>query len=55
MHATTNGAPTKDKSQDVELLSATELDGTTTIKFRRKLNTCDKEQDRLITVCTSNY
>ena len=54
MHATANGAPTNDKSQDVELLSATEFSGITTIEFRRKLDTCDEEQDRIITVCVYN-
>ena len=54
MHATANGAPTKDTLQDVELLSATEFNGITTIKFRRKLDTCDEEQDRIITVCVYN-
>ena len=50
MHATQNGRPFKDDSQNVELLSATESDGTTTIKFQRKLDTCDNEQDNIIMV-----
>ena len=56
MYATAKSAPIKDQSQDAELLSATESNGITTVKFRRKLNTCDKEKDRVITVgaVTSN-
>ena len=50
MYATANGAPVQDISQDVKLLSATELNGITTVSIRRKLNTCDSKQDNVITV-----
>ena len=50
MYATANGAPAKDMSQDVKLLSATESNGVTIVRFKRKLNTCDKEKDNVITV-----
>ena len=50
MYATSNGAPVKDVSQDVTLISSTESNGITTISFKRKLNTCDKEKDYVITV-----
>ena len=42
-HAKRNGYPSVDKSQDVHLISGSESDGITTIKFTRKHNTCDDE------------
>ena len=52
MYATTNGAPVKDLSQDVTLLSSLESNGITKINFRRKLNTCDNDNDNEIKVRT---
>jgi hypothetical protein len=37
--------PVIDEIQNVELLSAIEIDDYTIIKFKRKLNTCDEKQD----------
>jgi len=42
-HSERNGYPSVDKSQDVHLISGSESDGVTTIKFTRKHNTCDDE------------
>ncbi|XP_067933220.1 DBH-like monooxygenase protein 1 homolog [Watersipora subatra] len=42
-----NGFPTMDISQDVELLSGSEVNGVTTVKFTRKHNTCD-DRDMVI-------
>ena len=50
MYATANGAPVKDSSQDVTLVSATESNGETQVTFKRKLNSCDKEKDNIISV-----
>ena len=50
MYATANGAPVKDASQDVTLVSATESNGETQVTFKRKLNSCDKEKDNIISV-----
>ena len=44
-----NGYPRVDKSQDVHLISASEADGVTTIKFTRKHNTCD-DKDMVVGV-----
>ena len=41
--------PVLDQHQDYELTGFSEKDGTTTLKFKRKLNTCD-DQDREIKV-----
>lgn len=35
--------PTMDQSQDYKLISGFEKDGKTTLKFSRKLDTCDKD------------
>jgi hypothetical protein len=40
--------PIIDKSQDLQLISGAELNGYTIIKFKRKLNTCDKIEDNEI-------
>ena len=50
-YAEKNGYPRVDKSQDVHLISASEADGVTTIKFTRKHNTCD-DKDMVIQVLT---
>lgn len=43
--------PAIDPIQNVELLSAEETGGTTTLEFRRKLEACDDpEKDRTIEV-----
>lgn len=49
MSADSNSLPTQDTSQDVNLISATEQDGRTTVVFTRKVNTCD-ENDRQLKV-----
>ena len=50
MYADANGAPVKDVSQDVKLLSAVEADGVTTVQFKRMIDTCDEEKDNIIMV-----
>ena len=52
MYTTDSGAPVEDKSQDVELISGKKENGISTVVFKRKLNTCDKENDRVIKVST---
>ncbi|KAF4518098.1 hypothetical protein B566_EDAN007799, partial [Ephemera danica] len=44
-HATHNGAPRKDDSQDVELLGAEQNDTHTILNFRRRWRTCDHDHD----------
>ena len=41
--------PVLDKHQDYELTGFSEKDGTTILKFKRKIDTCDK-RDRKIEV-----
>jgi len=43
MHGVGNVAPILDSSQNVELLGGERSDGSTIIRFRRKWNTCDKD------------
>jgi len=43
MHATGNQLPLVDSSQDVSLVSASEVNGVTSVTFKRKINTCDDE------------
>lgn len=45
-----NGWPIEDKEQNYELVGSSETNGVTVLKFKRKINTCDKE-DREIPVC----
>jgi len=49
LYATGNQAPMQDVTADVELLGAEETAEGTTIRFRRKWNTCDKQHDYKIT------
>lgn len=49
-HASGNGRPQLDESQDWTLISASESDGHTQLQFSRKLNTCDEDDDVAITV-----
>ena len=49
-YASANGAPVVDDSNNVELVAAAETGGVTTVTFKRKLNTCDKDQDNKIMV-----
>ena len=46
-HALSQSLPVADKSQDVELISGSEADGITKIRFYRKLVTCDDEDRRI--------
>merc|ERR1719222_760595 len=39
----------EDISQDLELLYGEELEGSSILRFRRKLNTCDTDQDIVVT------
>ena len=48
-YAERNGYPVEDSSQDVQLLSGSEVNGVTTIKFTRKHNTCD-DKDMVVGV-----
>ncbi|KAG4070170.1 hypothetical protein HA402_003860 [Bradysia odoriphaga] len=48
-YAPANGLPKRDDSQDWELLSSSESNGRTQLKFSRKLNTCDDVGDVAIT------
>ena len=48
-YAERNGYPVEDTSQDVQLLSGSEVNGVTTIKFTRKHNTCD-DKDMVVGV-----
>ena len=48
-YAERNGYPVEDPSQDVQLLSGSEVNGVTTIKFTRKHNTCD-DKDMVVGV-----
>lgn len=50
MKASSNGLPMMDKSQDVTMLSSSETNGITKISFKRKINTCDDEEDIMIMV-----
>jgi len=43
-----------DKSQDVELISGSEADGITKIRFYRKLVTCDDEDWKINVSITTN-
>ena len=49
MHGEGNYAPLMDDQQDVEVLGGKEENGWTVVRFRRKLQTCDK-QDMSISV-----
>ena len=40
-YASGYGVPEEDQSQDYELISLTEVGGNTTMKFKRKFETCD--------------
>ncbi|XP_067939715.1 DBH-like monooxygenase protein 2 homolog [Watersipora subatra] len=53
MYAASNTLPTEDTSQDVTLISASEANGVTRVQFRRKLDTCDKAGDNIITTSTT--
>lgn len=50
MYAKANGAPVTDAVQDVTLVSASETGGVTTVTFKRKINTCDTDDDNVIMV-----
>ena len=47
-YAKIRAAPVMDKIQDWELLDAKQIDGYTILKIKRKLNTCDKDEDMVI-------
>lgn len=49
MHADKNSLPLVDTTNDLALLSASESNGITTITYKRKIATCDDE-DNTITV-----
>lgn len=49
-HATGKYAPTEDPQQDYILIDGIEVDGYTILKFKRKLITCDKSNDKEIKV-----
>ncbi|XP_067947435.1 DBH-like monooxygenase protein 1 homolog [Watersipora subatra] len=53
MSATSNSLPIKDTSQDVRLISALEANGITRVQFQRKLDTCDDNEDNIITSSTT--
>jgi len=53
MHATANGLPSTDGSNDLELISSSEADGITTISFKRKIVTCDDGEDNDIKSSTT--
>ena len=48
-HGNQFGQMIQDKSQDYELIVGYEYQGTTVIRFKRKINTCDGE-DLALTV-----
>jgi len=50
MYAEGNTSPIKDHIQDYELISGREEEGVTTIRFKRKWNTCDEVHDMNIGV-----
>ncbi|KAF6023519.1 moxd1 [Bugula neritina] len=52
MHATGNQLPLVDSSQDVSLVSASEVNGVTSVTFKRKINTCDDEDAVIMTSTT---
>ena len=49
MSASANGLPSAHANNNLELLSSSEADGITTISFKRKIATCDND-DNSITV-----
>jgi hypothetical protein len=51
--ASAESTPKTDKSQDWFLLEAAEQDGYTMLKYKRKLETCDRQYDRPITEGTN--
>ena len=52
-HATGNMKPDIDSEQNVDLIWGSEIDGTTAIRFKRKIRVCDTLQDRDIVVGTN--
>ena len=48
MYGTSNSAPSEDSSNDVELISGSETDRRTSVTFKRKINTCDADHDRVL-------
>ncbi|CAG7818101.1 unnamed protein product, partial [Allacma fusca] len=47
-HALEKGAPIQDIQQDYELIAAEEKDNKTTVRFRRRWETCDEKDDMII-------
>ena len=43
--------PVLDKQQDYELTGFSEEDGTTTLKFKRKIDTCDQRDRKILVGC----
>lgn len=52
MHASSNSFPSTDASNDLELLSSSETDGITTISYKRRIATCD-DDDNIIKTSTT--
>ena len=52
-HGNQFGQMVQDKSQDIQLIVGYEYQGTTVIRFKRKINTCDGE-DLALTVRTTD-
>ena len=48
-HSVDGRSVREDSSQDVELLYGEEVEGTTILRFKRKLETCDMDQDIRVT------
>ena len=46
-HATNYSEPTVDEKQDYDLLSLTETDNITTMKFKRQFDTCDGQDNKI--------
>ena len=51
MSASANGLPSADANNDLELISSSEADGITTISFKRKIATCDKDDNSITVLC----
>ncbi len=49
-YAPDKGQPTQDAQQDYDLVAASEREGRTTIRFRRRWDTCDEKNDMIIGV-----
>lgn len=55
MYSLRDGAPMIDDQSDITLISGSEVDGQTSVTFKRRLNTCDQDHDYVIVSDTMNY